>query len=107
MAQALDLGRLRLPEFPAGYPFRPVVKSLHFPREGLPPMGSPARSSQTVHFADYVLDLQTAELRRKGHKTILQDQPFHILTTLLESPGQLVTREELIKKLWPAGTFVD
>lgn len=70
-------------------------------------MGSNVRDSQTVHFADCTLELQTAELRRNGDKIILQDQPFQILITLLENPGQLVTREELIKKLWPAGTFVD
>jgi TolB-like protein/DNA-binding winged helix-turn-helix (wHTH) protein/Tfp pilus assembly protein PilF len=70
-------------------------------------MGSPAHNSHVVHFADFSLDLQTAELRRNGTKTVLQDQPFQLLTTLLESPGELVTREELIKKLWPNGTFVD
>jgi TolB-like protein/DNA-binding winged helix-turn-helix (wHTH) protein len=70
-------------------------------------MGSPARTPQTVHFADYSLDLQTAELRRNGTKVILQDQPFQILKTLLDCPGQLVTREELIKRLWPSDTFVD
>ena len=56
---------------------------------------------------DCSLELQTAELSRNGHKVILQDQPFLILTALLEDPGQLVTREELIKRLWPSGTFVD
>jgi Tol biopolymer transport system component/DNA-binding winged helix-turn-helix (wHTH) protein len=53
------------------------------------------------------LDLDTAELRRNGTKTSLQSQPFQILTALLENPGQLVTREELTKRLWPTGTFVD
>jgi len=70
-------------------------------------MGSPARNPLVLRFADCTLDLQTAELRRNGHRIILQDQPFQILTTLLEKPGQLVTREELIKRLWPSGTFVD
>ena len=70
-------------------------------------MGSPARNPKTVHFADYILDFETAELRRNGTRIILQDQPFQILTTLIESQGRLVTREELIKKLWPDGTFVD
>lgn len=70
-------------------------------------MRSPAHDQKTVRFADYVLNLQTAELRRNGTKILLQGQPFQILTTLLESPGELVTREELIKKLWPTGTFVD
>ena len=70
-------------------------------------MGSAARNPQVVRFADCTLDLQTAELRRNGTRLILQDQPFQILTMLLESPGQLVTREDLTKKLWPNGTFVD
>ena len=70
-------------------------------------MGTPARNPRIVHFADYVLDLQTAELSRNGKKVILQEQPFQILTTLIESQGRLVTREELIKRLWASGTFVD
>jgi len=65
------------------------------------------RNSRIIHFGDCVLDLDTAELRRNGTKTSLQSQPFLLLTALLESPGQLVTREELTKRLWPAGTFVD
>ena len=64
-------------------------------------MGSPARIPQIVHFADYILDLQTAELRRNGTRIVLQDQPFQILATLIESPGHLVSREELIKRVWP------
>jgi len=70
-------------------------------------MGSAARSRRTVSFSDCTLDLQTAELRRDGKTVILQDQPFQILTALLETPGQLVTRETLVTRLWPTGTFVD
>src|SRR5690242_16166536 len=70
-------------------------------------MGPATRKPQVVRFADCTLDLQTAELRRNGTRVILQDQPFQILSALLEIPGQLVTREELIKRLWPSGTFVD
>jgi len=70
-------------------------------------MGSAASNPQVVHFADCSLDLRTAELRRNGTTITLQDQPFQILMALLETPGQLVTREELVKKLWPSGTFVD
>jgi Tol biopolymer transport system component/DNA-binding winged helix-turn-helix (wHTH) protein len=84
------------------------AKIAHLRRVGWGPrMGSPARNSQVVRFADFVLDLQTAELRRNGDRIILQDQPFQILAALLEKPGNLVTREELIKRLWPSGTFVD
>lgn len=70
-------------------------------------MASNSRKPRIVHFGDCVLDLDTAELRRNGTKSLLQSQPFQILTLLLENPGQLVTREELIQRLWPAGTFVD
>jgi DNA-binding winged helix-turn-helix (wHTH) protein len=70
-------------------------------------MGSPAPRSRIIRFADCTIDLLTAELSRNGDRIILQEQPFQILTALLESPGDLVTREELIKRLWPAGTFVD
>src|SRR5215470_8777154 len=85
-----------------------MVESPELPqRDGVCPMGSNARNTRTVHFGDCALDLDTAELRRNGTKITLQDQPFQILTALLENPGQLVTREELIKRLWPSGTFVD
>lgn len=70
-------------------------------------MSSPAQSSRTILFAEFELDLETAELRSNGNKTILPGQPFHILSRLLERPGQLVTREELKKQLWPSATFVD
>jgi DNA-binding winged helix-turn-helix (wHTH) protein/Tol biopolymer transport system component len=66
-----------------------------------------ATKPPTVRFGQFELDLQTAELRSNGNTTYLQEKPFLILTLLLERRGQLVTREELTKKLWPSGTFVD
>jgi eukaryotic-like serine/threonine-protein kinase len=60
-----------------------------------------------VYFGEFELNLETAELRSKGSKTALPGQPFQILVTLLDRPGQLVTREELKKQLWPSATFVD
>jgi Tol biopolymer transport system component/DNA-binding winged helix-turn-helix (wHTH) protein len=63
--------------------------------------------SRQVRFGEFELDLQTAELRNNGHKLIMQEQPFQVLVVLLEQPGQLVTREEMTKRLWPSGTFVD
>jgi DNA-binding winged helix-turn-helix (wHTH) protein/Tol biopolymer transport system component len=68
-------------------------------------MEVPAKSS--VRFADFVLDLTTGELRANGDKTYLQEKPLQILTLLLERPGELVTRDQLVKQLWPDGTFVD
>lgn len=70
-------------------------------------MSSPARLSGKFCFGDFELNLETAELRCNGSKSILPGQPFQILVTLLDRPGQLVTREELKKQLWPSDTFVD
>ena len=53
------------------------------------------------------MDVRAGELRKHGLRVRLQEQPFQILAMLLEHPGQVVTREELQKKLWPADTFVD
>jgi len=57
-------------------------------------------------FGLYEVDLATMQLRKSGIKIKLQDQPFQILTMLLERPGEIVTREELQKRLWPEDTFV-
>lgn len=60
-----------------------------------------------VRFADYELDLRSRELRKQAVKVTVQDQPLRLLSTLLERPGELVTREELHRRLWPDDTFVD
>lgn len=52
-------------------------------------------------------DLRAGELLKHGVKVKLQEQPFQILRLLLERGGQLVSREELQKEIWPADTFVD
>jgi DNA-binding winged helix-turn-helix (wHTH) protein len=70
-------------------------------------MGIPAESEQTVRFGKFELDLRTRELHNNGRKLTLQEQPFQILAALLKRPGQLVTRDELTKRLWPSDTFVD
>ncbi len=67
---------------------------------------SPA-ALRAVRFADFEVDLRAGELRKDGRKLRLQEQPFQILTMLLERPGDVVTREELREKLWPSDTFVD
>ncbi len=66
---------------------------------------SPERPVLT--FGNFKLDVRTGELRRNGTKLRLQGQPFQILVVLLERAGEVVTREELQRKLWPADTFVD
>jgi cholera toxin transcriptional activator len=64
-------------------------------------------SSRIARFGVFELDLAAAELRKNGVKLRLQEQPFQVLALLLERAGDLVTREELRQKLWPADTFVD
>ena len=60
-----------------------------------------------LRFGVFELDLRAGELRKHGLRVRLQEQPFQVLATLLKHPGEVVTREELQKKLWPADTFVD
>jgi|HubBroStandDraft_2_1064218.scaffolds.fasta_scaffold00046_8 TolB-like protein/DNA-binding winged helix-turn-helix (wHTH) protein/Tfp pilus assembly protein PilF len=60
-----------------------------------------------LRFADFEVDLRAGRLRKSGTRVRLQEQPFRVLTALLESPGEVVTREELRTRLWPADTFVD
>ena len=60
-----------------------------------------------IRFGVFEVDLQASELRKQGIKVKLQQQPFELLAMLLEHPGEVVTREEIQKRLWPADTFVD
>src|SRR4029077_13073088 len=60
-----------------------------------------------LRFGVFELDLRAGELRKHGLRVRLQEQPFQVLAALLEHPGEVVTREEIQKKLWPADTFVD
>jgi len=60
-----------------------------------------------LRFGVFEVDPRAGELRKHGLRVRLQEQPFQVLAMLLERAGQVVTREELQKKLWPADTFVD
>jgi Tol biopolymer transport system component/DNA-binding winged helix-turn-helix (wHTH) protein len=64
-------------------------------------------TSYLVRFSSFELDLRAGELRKHGVRVKLQDQPRQILVLLLENPGDIVTREQLRERLWPADTFVD
>lgn len=64
-------------------------------------------ASETRRFGIFEVDLRAGELRRNGMRVKLQEQPFQILALLLERPGEVVTREEVRNRLWPADTFVD
>src|SRR5258708_39458839 len=63
--------------------------------------------AQTRGFGVFEVDGRAAELRKRGVRIKLQEQPFQILCLLLDHSGEVVTREELRQKLWPAHTFVD
>ena len=70
-------------------------------------MASPSRNSQRVRFGEFELDLSTRELCNNGTKQTLAPQPFQVLQILIENRGQLVSRDALVKHLWPSDTFVD
>ena len=64
-------------------------------------------SPESIRFADFEVDLRASELRREGTRIKLQIQPFQVLGFLLERAGEVVSREELQKRIWTADTFVD
>jgi len=70
-------------------------------------METTGRSDQHVRFESFELNLHTRELCRHGLKLKLQGHPIEVLAMLLQRPGDLVTREEIQKRLWPKDTFVD
>ncbi len=70
-------------------------------------MDQAAHPARAVRFGAFEVDMRSGELRKQGVKLKLQEQPFQILAMLLEHPGEVVTREELRKRLWPEDTFVD
>jgi TolB-like protein/DNA-binding winged helix-turn-helix (wHTH) protein/Tfp pilus assembly protein PilF len=63
--------------------------------------------ARLVRFGVFEVDLDSCELRKQGHKLRLQAQPCQVLKLLLEHPGEVITREEFRKRLWPEDTFVD
>jgi TolB-like protein/DNA-binding winged helix-turn-helix (wHTH) protein/Flp pilus assembly protein TadD len=70
-------------------------------------MGEFPSSARSVRFGVFEVDLRSGELRKKGTRIRLQGQPFVLLITLLKQRGEVVTREELQRTLWPQDTFVD
>jgi TolB-like protein/DNA-binding winged helix-turn-helix (wHTH) protein/Tfp pilus assembly protein PilF len=70
-------------------------------------MNSTAKSPKFVRFGLFEVNLRTNELRKQGRKIKLQEQQCRILTVLLEHSGEVVTRDDLRKKLWAENTFVD
>src|ERR1700680_5009708 len=64
-------------------------------------------NGRPIGFGVFEVDVHTGELRKQGLRIKLRDQPFQILLLLLAHPGEIVSRDELQKQLWPADTFVD
>jgi DNA-binding winged helix-turn-helix (wHTH) protein len=70
-------------------------------------MPEPSQLQRVLRFGIFEIDLRAGELRKDGVKLKLQEQPFQVLRMLVEHSGEVVTREELRNRLWPADTFVD
>ena len=69
--------------------------------------GGSAEFTSSVRFGPFEVDLRRRELRKEGRRIRLQEQPFQILRMLLESRGEVVSREEIRKRLWPDETVVE
>ncbi len=67
----------------------------------------PGATSRIVRFAVFEFDIEAGSLRKHGFRIKLQGQPLSVLAMLIEHAGELVTREELQKRLWPVDTYVD
>jgi len=74
---------------------------------GKPTMKNFSRSRRVVRTGAIEVDLGAGELRKDGRRVQLQEQPFQILALLVRHPGKVVTREEILQKLWPAECLVD
>src|ERR671922_235786 len=64
-------------------------------------------AGKVVRFGVFELDTRNGELRKHGVRLRLQGKPLHVLQALLERPGDIVTREELRRRLWPSDVYVD
>ena len=71
------------------------------------PMPPPNRDARLLRFGVFEVDLAAGELRKNGARIRLQEQPLQVLAALLQNAGQVVTRDDLREKIWPADTFVD
>ena len=63
--------------------------------------------TRLICFGDFEVDVVSGELRKQGLRIKLQEQPFQALVALIERPHEVLTREELQKRLWPGNTVVD
>ena len=72
-----------------------------------PAMTESQKLRPQVRFGPFTVNLNSGELRSNGYRIRLQAQPFQVLEAFLERPNELITREELRRRIWPEGTFVD
>jgi len=70
-------------------------------------MEVPAEPKRFVRFGEFELDIRTAELRSNGYTLVLQEKPFRVLVALLQKPGDMVSRQDLASRVWPAGADLD
>ena len=68
-------------------------------------MGDDQPLREVARFGVFELDLRAGELRKQGMRVRLQEQPFLVLAQLVKRPGELLSREELQKELWPGGVI--
>ncbi len=101
--QGNQLNRLNLGEGLSCF-YQMVIHSF---APGAPSMAEFHPERGAIRFGAFELDLRAGELRKHGVRIKLQEQPFQILQILLEHPGEVIAREELQKRIWPADTFVD
>ncbi len=80
-----------------------VSRTLDYTRRSM----TATKPARRYRFGTFEADSPTGELRRRGIRVKLNAQSFHVLLLLLERPGELLTREEISRALWPDGTFVD
>lgn len=71
------------------------------------PVQPPLNSPRIVQFSAFEVNFETGELRKNGRRVRLQEQPLLVLRALVEHPGEVVSREELVRRLWPDGIYVD
>ncbi|HKU17519.1 MAG TPA: winged helix-turn-helix domain-containing protein [Steroidobacteraceae bacterium] len=70
-------------------------------------MSETSKTPEVHRFGVFEVDMQSRELRKQGRRVRLQEQSFHILSSLLQRPGEVVTREQLREQLWPSSVYVD
>jgi len=88
-------------------PMTPDLVAMHEIGESANSLDAILSSGRYIHFGPFQIDQQREEVTRNGNRVKLQGKVYQALLTLLEKPGEVVTREELRQKLWPGDTHVN